>query len=323
MTDGDPLPAGRLPLAARSPGKCVLFGEHSVVFGGPELVMAIDLDVQVGLREGTRTHLNGDPSELERNPYLAAALAAEWSGRPPLEVTSTSRLPRAAGLGSSAAFTCALVAGLASAAGGATRAELAARAFAVERAAQGVGSPGDTSAAVAGGYVTLNAPHGEALWTVGDGAREWTVRRVPDPSWVWIVASSGVPRSTAATVRAVGHRLDQPDGPKLLERFRSVALEGMAAIAREDRRAAGAALDENHRLLREVGVSHPRLEALLEAVRPAVDGAKLTGAGAGGSIVVLPSIGREAEAARLLARAGGRPVVVRVPRSGARLVEAR
>jgi mevalonate kinase len=323
MTDGDPIPSASLPIAARSPGKCVLFGEHAVVYGGPELVMAIDVDVQIGIRAAATTRLNGDAAAAARHPYLRAALEQPWAGRTPLEITVSSRLPRAAGLGSSAAFTAGLAAALGAARGGVGRAELAQRAFAVERAAQGVGSPGDTSAVVAGGYVTLNGPDGETLWTVTDGTRLWTVRRVQDPSWVWVLGSSGVARSTATAVRAVGERLAAPDGPALLARFREVALRGIAAVGREDRDAVGSALQENQRLLEAVGVSHPRLDRLLSAVAPVSEGAKLTGAGAGGSIVALPKPGREAEAVRRIQSAGGVPFVVRVPRSGARLVEAR
>ena len=60
MTAG-PVPAGSLPLAARAPGKCILFGEHAVVHGRPELVLAIDLAVQVGVKTAA-------PGRTERRP---------------------------------------------------------------------------------------------------------------------------------------------------------------------------------------------------------------------------------------------------------------
>jgi mevalonate kinase len=233
-----------------------------------------------------------------------------------------SRVPRAAGLGSSAAFCAALAAGLAAARGGVSRAELAERAFAVERGAQGVGSPGDTAAAVGGGYLSLNGPGGDAVFQFAEGDRSWTARRVPDPSWSWVVAYSGIPRSTADAVRAVGRRLAEPDGPGLLDEFQRVAEEGIAAVRAEDRIEVGRCLDANHRLLVQVGVSHPRLEALLAAARESIVGGKLTGAGAGGSVVVLPHPGRELEAARRMARAGGLPFVVRPEPNGAALVRA-
>lgn len=316
------LPARELPLAARAPAKCILFGEHAVVRGGPELVAAIDLHTQVGVRASDAIRLNRDAGAADRNPYLKEALARGWGGGTPVEITSTSRIPRSAGLGSSAAFSTALTAAFGAARGGLSRAELAARAFAVERGAQGVGSPGDTSAIAAGGLVSLNADRGTELWKVSDGTTAWTVREVPDPSWSWIVAYSGIPRDTAETVRMVTRRFAQSDGPTLLDRFKAVAVEGINAVIGEDPAACGRCLDDNQELLRGIGVSHPRLEALLESVRPVAHGAKLTGAGAGGSIVALPRSGRELEAVRRIARAGGVAFVVRVEAEGARLVEA-
>jgi mevalonate kinase len=319
MTNGS-IPAAPLPVLARAPGKCIVFGEHAVVHGRPELVLAIDLPVQVTLQRAPATQLNGDPDARATNPYFREALERYWTDGPPISVRVQSRVPRAAGLGSSAAFTAALVAGLAAAQGGVTRRELATRAFAAERGAQGVGSPGDVAAAVGGGYLSINGPGDETVFDFTDGTRAWTARRVADPAWSWVVAFSGIPRSTADAVRAVGERLAQPDGPSLLDAFQTVAEDGIRAVQAEDRTAAGRLLEENHRLLAQVGVSHPRLEALLTAARPAMVGGKLTGAGAGGSIVVLPLPGRELEAARRIARAGGLPFVVRPEPQGASLV---
>jgi mevalonate kinase len=322
MSDDGPIPARRLPTSARAPAKCVLFGEHAVVRGAPELVVAIDLHTQVVVRAAERSRLNAEPPGTSDNPYFREALAASADPARGVDVRAVSRIPRAAGLGSSAAFVAALGAALAAADGGLDRAALAQRAFDVERAAQGVGSPGDTSASVAGGYVSLNAgPNGgEPLWTARHGEARWEVRRAPDPGWVWVVAYSGIPRSTAEAVRQVAARLDRPDGPALLARFVAVARDGIAAVAAGDRTATGRLLGANQELLREVGVSHPRLEALLEAAAPACEGAKLTGAGRGGSIVALPTPGRETELVRRLARAGAVPFPVRAS-PGVELVE--
>jgi mevalonate kinase len=316
-----PVPAGRLPIAAKAPGKCIVFGEHAVVHGAPELVFAIDLETQVFVRPAARTQLNGDSAATQRNPYFARAIAALWSDGPPIEVRAVSRIPRAAGLGSSAAFVAALTAALGSATGGIDRPTLAYRSFQIERGAQGVGSPGDTTAVVGGGFLAINGGSGDPLWTVEDGDRRWEVRRVTDPGWVWVVAHSGIPRSTADAVRAVGERLARPDGPALLDEFRRVTEDGIRAVERANRPAVAELLGRNQQLLREVGVSHPRLEALIEAAAPAAEGAKLTGAGAGGSILVLPVPGKETELVRRLARAGGLPFVVRPSLEGAALAD--
>ncbi len=321
MSVAPPIPARPLPLSASAPGKCIVFGEHSVVHGGPELLLAVDLTTQVLVRPSPAFSLNADPAAIESNAYFGTAVRTAWPSGVPLEVRSVSRIPRAAGLGSSAAFVAALLASLGAATGGVERAELAQRAFDVERGAQGVGSPGDTSAAVAGGYLTVNDPTGELLWEVTAGDRRWQMRRLDDPGWVWVVAHSGIPRSTADAVRAFGRRVGQPDGPDLLRRFADVAREGIEAVARGDRDRVAARMAENQSLLREAGVSHPRLEALLDAAAPAALGGKLTGAGVGGSIVALAHPGRETELVRRLARAGGLPFVVRPSVGGAALVE--
>lgn len=311
------LPSGvHLPSSARAPGKCIVFGEHSVVHGGPELLFAIDLYTQVVVRAAAHTTLNADPGARTTNPYFRETLATLWAEGPTVDVRSVSRLPRAAGLGSSAAFLAALVTALSPDEQATDLPHLAQRCFELERAAQGVGSPGDTSASVAGGYLTVNSAAGARLWTVDAEAQHWQVRRLADPGWIWVVGYSGVPRSTAEAVHAVGRRLSAPDGPELLTRFATVAREGIAALEQGDRAAVAEALGANQGLLREVGVSHPRLEALLDAVAPAAQGAKLTGAGCGGSVLVLPVPGKEPEAMRRLARAGGVPFAVRPSPTG-------
>ncbi len=320
---GDEIPARSLPSAARAPGKCILFGEHAVVHGKPELLLAIDLYAQIGVRPATELLLNGHRAGAREHRYLQSALGRLWADGAPIDVAVASRIPKASGLGSSAAFVAALATTLVAARGGAPRAVLAQEAFTIERDAQGVGSPGDTSAAVAGGYLTLNSqsPHqGVALWDVASDRQRWAVRRVGDPGWTWVVAYSGIPKDTGPLVRAVSARFAGEDGPALLDSFGEVAEEGIRAVAGEDREEVGRLLTRNQELLRGVGVSHPRLEALLAAADPSVLGAKLTGAGGGGSIVALPKEGREVDLVRRLARAGGVPFVVRPAPSGVELV---
>ncbi|MCI4344331.1 MAG: hypothetical protein L3J87_01730 [Thermoplasmata archaeon] len=307
-------------MSVRSPGKFIVFGEHAVVHGAPELLVAIDLHLQVGVATAPEFQLNREPMARSANPYLARALERFWPSGPPVAITTSSRIPRAAGLGSSAAFVAALGAAFGSASGGVARDALAQSSFEVERGAQGAGSPGDTSAVVAGGCVALNSPSGTLLWETAVGDARWTVRRVSDPRWVWVVAYSGLPRSTATAVQRVGHRLAEPDGPELLQRFREVATAGIGAWIREERTEVGRLMQENQRLLAEVGVSNPRLEALISAVAPVAAGAKITGAGCGGSIAVLPQPGREAEAVRRLARAGAVALAVRPSTRGVDVV---
>jgi mevalonate kinase len=318
-----PIPAHALPVVARAPGKCILFGEHAVVRGQPEVLLAIDVYTQVAIRPAPEWRINGHAGPVADHRYLQTAIRELWSNGTPLDVTTVSRIPKASGMGSSAAFVAALVAGMGAAQGGVDRATLAQQVFRIERNAQGVGSPGDTSAAIAGGYLTLNTEVGavgDALWTVNAGEEGWTIRRIADPGWVWVVAFSGLPKATGPKVRAVGERFASPEGPELLRHFSEVAVAGVRAMAREDGTETGLLLAENQELLRTVGVSHPRLEALLEAARPAALGAKVTGAGGGGSIVALPKPGQETDLVRRLARAGAVPFATGPAAHGVELV---
>jgi mevalonate kinase len=317
------IPPQVLPVVARAPGKCILFGEHAVVRGQPEVLLAVDLYTQVAIRPAPEWRLNGHAEPAAANRYLQATIGELWSNGTPLDVTVVSRIPKASGMGSSAAFVAGLVAAMCAAQGGVDREKLAQQVFTIERRAQGVGSPGDTSAVIAGGYLTLNTEVeavGDPLWTVKAENERWTVRRIADPGWVWVVAYSGLPKATGPKVRAVGERFDSPEGPELLQRFSEVATAGVRAMSREDGPETGRLLDENQELLREVGVSHPRLEALLDAARPAALGAKVTGAGGGGSIVALPKPGQETDLVRRLARAGAVPFAMGPASGGVELV---
>ena len=94
MTAMVPVPAARLPMASRAPGKCIIFGEHAVVHGGPELLLAIDLFTQVALAPAPVASLNGDPEASRTNPYFARAVAELPAPGSTVAVRSVSRIPR-------------------------------------------------------------------------------------------------------------------------------------------------------------------------------------------------------------------------------------
>src|SRR5213083_1700394 len=124
----------------------------------------------------------------------------------------------------------------------------------------------------------------------------------------------------------------------LARRFRHVVTEGTrvpqaeAAMAARDLAAFGQLLDASHRSLRDdYDVSHPELDRLVELAREAgAAGARLTGAGFGGSIVALCRVERAPEVVaalreRFYAPRGaaddvGRHVFMAVPSAGAEVL---
>ena len=58
-----------------APGKCILFGEHAVVYGQPAVAVAIDARVRVTLEESKSGWLiDGMQFDKTRHPHLDAML---------------------------------------------------------------------------------------------------------------------------------------------------------------------------------------------------------------------------------------------------------
>jgi hydroxymethylglutaryl-CoA reductase len=81
----------------------------------------------------------------------------------------------------------------------------------------------------------------------------------------------------------------------LFENFRQVAESGINAIKEGDYRALGHMMTINHGLLSAIQVSSPELDRMVQISRDSgALGAKLTGAGGGGSIIALADNNAEA-----------------------------
>ena len=58
-------------VTAFAPGKCILFGEHAVVYGQPAVAISIDAGVEVTISESDRWILEGMPFEPSRHPHIS------------------------------------------------------------------------------------------------------------------------------------------------------------------------------------------------------------------------------------------------------------
>ncbi|MFP3172798.1 MAG: hypothetical protein RXQ79_07120 [Acidilobus sp.] len=108
-----------------------------------------------------------------------------------------------------------------------------------------------------------------------------------------VVAYSGVRRSTRAAVLSVIKSLNAVRELRdlmigLVERLIDAAWEALRDGSDGSLEALGNLMNINHGLLSAIGVSTPELEELLYAARRAgALGAKLTGAGCGGSVIAV------------------------------------
>src|SRR5207245_11699690 len=159
----------------------------------------------------------------------------------------------------------------------------------VEHGVQARASPIDTSTASAGGsLLVLPKPSEGLLWTIERASRRWCLHRTDLPPLDVVVGSTRISAATGPLVANVKERVDRD--PKAREWVREIGrstLEGVQALRRRDFARVGQLMDRNHAILTELGVGHPMLDRLVTAARATSYGAKLTGAGGGGSMVAL------------------------------------
>jgi len=302
-------------VAASAPGKLILFGEHAVVFGEPALCTAINLRAEVFVRPHQEWRADGGSIDEPRYRYVKAAVAKAKT-RVPMWIEVRSMVPSGAGLGSSAAVTVATLGALHGVAGVLDPPTIAREAFEVEHEVQGRASPIDTSTATAGGaLLVLREPRDDLLWTIERDTRRWCLHRARLPDFEFVIGNTGISAATGPLVAKVKDRVERdPRAADMVREIGRITLEGLAALQRRDLVQAGRLMDRNHALLTELGVGHEMLDRLVAAARPSSYGAKLTGAGGGGSIVALTD--RPEETAQAIRAAGGKAFVVRPDSAG-------
>lgn len=305
-------------MAASAPGKLILFGEHAVVFGEPALSTAVNLRTEVYARPHREWLADGASLAEPRYRYLKAAVDRAWNGGP-LWFEVRSMIPAGAGLGSSAAVTVASLAALAGLRGKELDPPALAReAFAIEHDVQGRASPIDTSTVTAGGGILVRPVEGDdLLWTIRRDTRTWCLHRCALPTLSLVVGSTGVSAPTGPLVAGVKSRVDaSPEAGAMVKEIGRITLDGLDALRSNDLETAGRLMDRNHDLLNALGVGHPRLDRLVLAARRHSYGAKLTGAGGGGSMFALTD--EPDRVAADLRAAGGKAFLLESERDGVR-----
>ena len=286
---------------------------YSEVQVTPKAGSGIDVNADIPLRflaGKTTKPVILDPRQLLRPLQLAAETTLKHvrAGNRGLFVNVDCEIPVGAGLGSSASTTVAIISAVARA----NRIELSRKeifklAFVPENFLHGKPSGVDQATCIYGGMILFNRPSSVK-----------TVRVEKEP--VILVCDTGIHHATRTLVGSVVKKSqkEKKDFRNYLVMVREIS-DGVAEALRDgDDEELGNLMYQNHELLRKIGVSHPKLDHLVGvAKRAGALGAKLTGAGGGGCVIVLsPSKVARDRIARVLRREGGTPYKISMDTDG-------
>jgi galactokinase/mevalonate kinase-like predicted kinase len=298
-------------LEASAPARANLIGNPSDLYGGAVLGCSVPLRARVRLEASAATELRAGGERLpvasERDLELrgdrfdvarAVLRSLEWPGRgEPLacSIAFETEIPLRSGLAGSTALLVALLGGLLAWRGESpapTPTALAKRARAVEREILGV-TCGWTDFYLCsfGGLqymqfrgLEIERPSSEAP----DASLEPLV--APAGGLPFRLAFTGVRHDSGAVHRPIRERWEagEPAVVAAYARIAEIASEGRAAFLEAAWARLGALMNENHALRRDLGGSGESNERLIAAALAAgAPGAKLAGAGQGGTIAAL------------------------------------
>jgi mevalonate kinase len=295
-------------------GKAILLGEHAVVYGAPALVIPIPQLTATA----TATRLPEDTERISfamAGPGSAAVTPLAFEGLRHLlsefrklagltgplcvDVVIESAIPQGRGLGSSAACARAVALALADAFGHRLDAgEVYDLIQSSERMAHGRASGIDAVATGAASAVLF---------------RSGAVQQLPDgfaqhPDAAFVIADSGTGGSTKEAVELLGNRFTRDVAMRdaFVSGVADLTTAAVRALTLGDLDGFGRRLTGNHRLLRAIGISTDRIDAMVEAaIGAGALGAKITGGGLGGCMIALAGDPRAATAIdRSLCEAG-------------------
>ena len=320
-----------------APGKIILCGEHSVVYGRPAIAIPIsDMRsyatvspfpagactapeppssgtngcVPIGAPAGTGLRICAPDLQQEcrlvdttpdhpLGRLVRLVLAELQSPEPDAILTVSSDLPIASGMGSGASTTVAAARALSAALGEELPpARISAITYEVEKIHHGTPSGIDNT------VISWERP---VYFVKGETPETFTIHT----PFRLLIANSGIAGSTKEAIDEVRRRRTATPGyyDIVFDCIGAIARGARAAVEQGAVHALGTLMNENHELLVKMGVSLVQLDRLVAAAREAgALGAKLTGSGQGGNIIALVEEETSPPVREALLRAGATTV---------------
>lgn len=258
-----------------APHKVILFGEHAVVYGYPAVSATVDLFSKITLIPNR----SGNTYSSFVNKTLS------YLGISDVMVRVETNVPSGSGLGTSSM----IIAGILYHERNYEKMQLAKEAFEIEYSVQGMGSPIDTTTIVAGGYVFTNGNIGIPLWEIEKNDKKWRFSNLPAKGMDLIVVYTGPKGSTREQVAKVRKFFERGKfALEVMDDIGKITNEGAKQLMGGNIEKIGELMNENHSLLKIFGISTEMIEKVVSIGRDYGYGSKLTGAGGGGAVIIIP-----------------------------------
>ncbi len=296
--------------------KVILCGEHAVVYDRPAIALPLPaLRVHARMQATARpfiihapdvneTIVAGDLSGETLNPLARIAqltLAHLRQSPPAAELTVTSEIPVGANLGSGAAVSVAVARAIAAFFGvGLSAGEASRLAYEVEKIHHGTPSGIDNT------VVAYEQP----VWFVKGSEPRVLHMQGALPLVIGDTGFSTPTRVPVGDVRAAWEK-DRERMEGMFNAITSLVYISREALLKGDWPVLGHAMNANHMLLQQIGVSCVELDDLCNAARDAgALGAKMSGGGRGGNMIALARDAEHAHEIRAaLLQAGAKRVL--------------
>jgi mevalonate kinase len=270
-------------------GKVILFNEHFVVYNIPAIASAIGMKTVASIEQAEKLILIDDRKETlgykkekmeQQKESLKRIMDAAGIENKEIKIALGGDLVASSGIGASAASCVAIARALSEYFNlDFSDNRINEIAYEGEKGYHGTPSGVDNTAATYGGLVWFKK------------GKPNIIERLNIQSPVEIViANTGIVADTSRVVAGVRERKEKnPEKyEKIFRDAEKLVYDARKALATFDLKTVGALMNENHRLLQEIGVSCKELDFLVNLARDnGAYGAKLTGGGAGGNMVAL------------------------------------
>lgn len=295
-----------MSIKVSAPGKLMLLGDHAVVYGYPCLVTAVDKRLYVEAEIINAENDDIITPQVKESRFVLESIAyfkEQFQIKESVRIKTKGDFSHQVGLGSSSAVTVATFKALSLLFHKEiTNKELFKMSYQVNLLIQGVGSGFDIAAAT----------YGETLEYVMGGK---VIEPLHIKSLPLVVGYSGLKADTPFYIRRVAEafKSKKEEMERIFKSIQTLVESAKKGLQAGDLPDVGRCMNENQKLLIQLGVSTPKLDDMItSAVNAGAYGAKLSGAGGGDCMIALVDEEKRLSIEESIEKAGGEIIRVNV-----------